>query len=130
MDGAHLRYNRMCEKCAEKNLEDGREVVMAGFVKGTNAIHIKNTLEGKRSVNKNSSTGITGVNKFGEKYRAVIVFRRKQYALGLFDDIEAAAAARKEAEKHIYGDFLEWFENSQSKDQLVTEKSKKENEDE
>lgn len=116
MDGAHLRYNKMCEKCAEKNLEDGRAITMAGFVTGTNAVHIKSIMDGRRIVNRNSSTGVTGVNKFKDKYRAVIMFRRKQYSLGLYNNIEDAAAARKEAEKHIYGDFLEWYENSRKEE--------------
>ncbi|MEY8396201.1 hypothetical protein AALB64_15525 [Lachnospiraceae bacterium 45-P1] len=47
-----------------------------------------------------------------QKYRAYINFQRKQYSLGLFSRIEDAVAARKEAERQIYGDFLRWYEEA------------------
>ena len=37
---------------------------------------------------------------------------KKSYWLGTFDKIEDAVSARKEAERHLYGDFLEWYEAS------------------
>ena len=45
----------------------------------------------------------------GGRFRAYITFRRKQYYLGTFDQIEDAVHARKEAEDKIYGDFLDWY---------------------
>lgn len=84
------------------------------FVNGQNAVDcvdgsklssIKNRTEGK--VNKNSTTGINGVNKLPNgRYRALINFRRKQYYIGTFDTIEEAAIARKEAERLLYEPFL------------------------
>lgn len=38
-----------------------------------------------------------------------IEFQGKNYRLGRFNDIEDAAAARKEAEKALFGNFLDWF---------------------
>lgn len=43
------------------------------------------------------------------KYRAYINFKRKQYYLGLYEKIEDAVFARKQAEKHVYGEFLDWY---------------------
>lgn len=40
---------------------------------------------------------------------AAITFQKKVYWLGTFDSIKDAANARKEAENHLYGDFLEWY---------------------
>ena len=110
MDGAHLKTNRVCARCNRKNLDTGRKLFRSGDVDGTNVYVIQSSLDGRRKTNRNSTTGITGVNKLGEdKYRAVIVFRRKQYHLGTFATIDEAAAARKEAEEHLYGDFLTWY---------------------
>lgn len=109
MDGKHLKTNRICARCAKENLGAGRELVNAAMVGGTNMIHLRGILDESRRVNKNSASGVTGVNRCGNKWRAVIVFRRKQYYLGTFDRIEDAAAARREAEEYLYGDFLAWY---------------------
>jgi hypothetical protein len=39
-----------------------------------------------------------------------IQFQGKHYHLGYFDKTEDAAAARAEAEEHLHGPFLEWYE--------------------
>jgi hypothetical protein len=44
------------------------------------------------------------------KWKADIRFRGKKYNLGRFDDINDAIEARKEAEKQLFGNFLEWYE--------------------
>ncbi len=55
---------------------------------------------GKRT---NNSTGVQGVRKLPSgKFHAYIMVHRKQIALGSYDDIEDATAARKEAEV-LYG---------------------------
>ena len=110
MDGAHLRTNEVCVYCARQNLETGHQIMRQADIDGTNAIILRGTLDGTRTVNKNSTTGIRGVNRWGPgRYRAVIVFKRKQYHLGTFDRIEDAAAVRRQAEEHLYGDFLAWY---------------------
>ena len=56
-----------------------------------------------RSLNKNSSTGIKGVNKSKNgKYRAVIVLRGKQIYLGEYITLEEAAKARRRAEEKYF----------------------------
>lgn len=96
-----------CAACSRKVLAPGREIGKKMHVDGT----FIPAINGGRAVNKNSSTGHTGVSyhKQTGKYRAYIFFKRRQYSLGLYDKIEDAVAARKAAEKEMYGDFLEWY---------------------
>lgn len=117
MDGGHLRTNRECAACARKNLETGRQMFREADVEGTNLYMLRGAVDGTRAVNKNSSSGITGVNRFGDKWRAVIVFKRKQYTLGIYDTVEQAAKRRREGEEHLYKDFLEWYEAEQKRRQ-------------
>lgn len=79
----------------------------ADKVGGTSLGHIK-----KLTVFKNSRSGVRGVSwdSRAQKWRATIKFKGKQKYLGLFDRIEDAKAARLEAEKEIYGGFLEEME--------------------
>lgn len=79
----------------------------ANFVDGTNLGNIKTN-----KALPNSGTGIRGVyySKSQGIYVANIGFRGKQYVLKTSKDINVCIAARKEAEKRIYGDFLEWYE--------------------
>lgn len=67
------------------------------------------TIDGRKHIQKNNSTGFTGVTKRGNRYRAYINFKKKQYHLGYFDNIEDAIEVRKTAEKEIYGNFLSWY---------------------
>lgn len=46
----------------------------------------------------NSSTGVIGVSKFGDRFRARINVNGRRISLGLFDTIEEAAKVRKEYE--------------------------------
>ena len=64
----------------------------------------------RTTVNRNSTTGVTGVSKTKRGYyRAYITFRRKQYHLGEYADLKSAADARKSGEEAIYGDFVAWY---------------------
>ncbi len=61
-----------------------------------------------RKVNKNSRTGVRGVSLMQDgRYRATITLRRKQYDLGIYDTVQLADAARKEAEERLYRPILE-----------------------
>lgn len=55
-----------------------------------------------RRKNRNSRTGITGVSKWSDKYRAYITVDRKQIHLGTFKKLEDAGKARKKAEKQYF----------------------------
>lgn len=94
-----------CHYCARKNLEIGRTIAEEESKEGTRLSSLMRT-----SVNKNSRTGHSGVCFSGKRYRAYIVFKRKQFHLGTYDTLEEAVAAREAAEKSIYGDFLSWYQ--------------------
>ncbi len=66
-------------------------------------------LRGRR-VRSDSTTGVTGVNPYRGKYKAVIHFQGKTYRLGIFATVEEAAAARRKAEECLYGEFLEFYD--------------------
>ena len=96
---------RRAEKQSDKQLkgkEKGQDIVRE--------IHAANVTAGMdRSLNKNSSTGYTGVSYMKEcnKYRAYITLHRKQIGLGCFDDIKDAVEARKNAELKYFGKYRE-----------------------
>lgn len=85
-------------------------------VGGTSLGHIK-----KLTVFKNSRSGVRGVSwdSRAQKWRATIKFKGKQKYLGLFDRIEDAKAARREAEKELYGGFLEEMDERKIVDLLI-----------
>lgn len=98
-----------CVKCSKSVLAPGRELGSEMHVGGT----LISAIDGRRKLNKNSATGHSGVSQTKTRaHRAYINFRRKQYHLGLYSRIEDAIAARKEAEKNIFGNFLEWYADS------------------
>lgn len=83
------------------------------FIDGTQPSKIK--LDKKPT--KANKSGIIGVywDKSRGKWKADIKFKSKKYNLGRFEFIEDAIEARKEAEKRIFGDFIEWYESQKSK---------------
>ncbi len=61
----------------------------------------------------NNTSGITGIQKRGNKWAANIVVKSKFYWLGSYKNIEDAVKIRKQAEKHLKkGDFAVWFEQN------------------
>lgn len=99
---------RSCGHKTPANLAKGKAVVAAQSVAGTRVSSLSQRLS------KNNTSGYKGVSliRYGRQagmYRAYIFFRRKQYSLGLYRDIEDAAAARAVAEKRIFGDFIAWY---------------------
>lgn len=96
------KHGRGCPSCGRKRHEDS---IRDSFVEGTSILGIY-----ERKTNKNNRVGVKGVCLKNGKYRAYISFQGKQYHLGFFDNLEEAANARAEAEKRIYGGFLEWYE--------------------
>lgn len=109
IDQQHLGKTRSCTCGRKKGLESGQESV-ANLAKGGSAVH--GVL--RHNLNKNNTSGVRGVSPKKTKdgmlyYRTYINFRRKQYHLGNFPDLDSAIAARKEAEAHIYGNYLAWY---------------------
>lgn len=94
-----------CEEVKNRKKQNNKLRNM--FVMDTNVSIIR-----KKEANKNSSTGIRGVSwcKSKQKYIAEITFQKKHYYLCSSADIKVCKQARKEAEKHLFGNFLEWYE--------------------
>lgn len=66
---------------------------------------------------KSNTSGYKGVSwdKNRKKWIAKIVFKGKDYYLGRYLQIEDAIKSRKEAEEHIFGEFLKWYNLNKSK---------------
>lgn len=95
-----------CGHNRSENLKTGRKITEHAHIGGT----LVTAIDGRRKTNKNSQTNITGVSRTQSgKYRAYIYFRRKQYHLGCYTDLEDAKKAREIAEGKIFGGFLEWY---------------------
>lgn len=99
-----------CLACAVSAFKkSGSDIVKLSAVDGTSVLQI----DGRRSLNRNSSTCHAGVSMTRNgKYRAYITLRRKQYHLGTYENIDDAIAARKAGEKSLYGDFLSWYKEN------------------
>lgn len=55
---------------------------------------------------KNNTSGIRGVSRCGNKWRAEIEIKKKRIFLGIYENIEDAAKARKQAEKEHFESVL------------------------
>ena len=102
---------KRCGNCNKENLKGGLKLIKELSIEGTAPMILQKIIGGERALNQNNKSGFNGVCRFGktELYRAYINFQRKQYSLGVYKNIEDAVAAREEAEKEIYGNFLEWY---------------------
>ena len=76
---------------------------------------------------KNNSSGCTGVQARGDKWIAVITFKKKVHYLGIFETKEEAIRVRKEAEKHYFGTFLEEYYANKAQQEADGEQPKTEN---
>lgn len=63
-----------------------------------------------KKIPTDNTTGYRGVYLIKGKYVAKIVFQKKAYYLGTFDDITAAAEARKEAEELLFDGSAAFYE--------------------
>lgn len=122
-NGAYQTFVK-CECSCGKIIEVPLTQVLAGQWKSCGHTKIENlsksrkahvegtyiyAIDGRKKVQSNSSTGVTGVSLRNGKYRAYINFKKKQYYLGTYENLEDAIETRKAAEKEIYGPFLEWY---------------------
>lgn len=77
-----------------------------------------------KRIPSNNTTGIRGVYMARGKFAAKIVFQKKQYHLGFYDTLEAAAQARKEAENVLFDGAVshyEWWKEQAASDQTWAE---------
>ena len=60
-----------------------------------------------------STSGVRGVywHERGKVWFASIMFRQKSYYLGSSKNFDVAVELRKEGERRIWGDFLDWYNN-------------------
>lgn len=84
------------------------------LVDGTSVTKIEASCR-QRLVSTNSS-GYNGVyqDRRTGKWIAQITFKGKTYYLGAFEEIRAAVKARRSAEDHMYGEFLDWYYDTYS----------------
>lgn len=98
-----------CIKCTNNIAKPAETIKKISNVDGSSLTSIKARLEGK--INRNSTTGVTGVCKDGNKYKAAITFKGRRIHLGMYEDINDAIKARKEAEKMIYQKYIDQHPN-------------------
>lgn len=94
----------MCDECAKEIRADGIRH-SSTFVGGTQPCK----LDSKPT--KANKSGVVGVNwdKSRNKWQASIRFQGHKYNLGRFDNFADAVEIRRQAEKEIFGKFLEWY---------------------
>lgn len=95
-------------ECTASELEWRRSCGCAGEIEKEKHTKASIALYGKK-IRTDNTSGVIGVRRANGKWGAAITFQKKVYWLGTFDNIKDAANARKEAERHLYGDFLEWY---------------------
>lgn len=95
------------QSCGQHNKGDTAALKKL-FIDGTAPCKIGNP----KKIRSNNSTGVTGVwfDKSRELWCAEIMFKSKKYHLGRFTNKQQAIEARQKAEKKIFGNFLDWYE--------------------
>lgn len=97
------------------------EHVNSFFEAGTNVpALLANTLSSR---NKSGTKGVH-FNSRNNKWMAYIMFQRKNYNLGSFENKRDAIQARKEAEARLHGEFLEWY-YSRKENKLIPEQPRR-----
>lgn len=86
---SHMRSCGCQKKEHEQNLK-----TFLTHVDGTSIDMLKS-----KKIPSNNTTGVKGVYFIKGKYEAKIVFQKKQYYLGKYDNLQDAATVRKEAEE-------------------------------
>ena len=97
------RDNTMCKACADR-YATSKMNEKAGYVDGTQISRIRS--DKPISTNTSGARGVYYSSKTG-KWRARLRFKGKMYNLGSYKSFEDALKARKQAEKEIFGSFLE-----------------------
>jgi hypothetical protein len=84
---------------------------------------LKNKLRVKsKNTNRNGHVGVYFL-EHSKKWRAQIIYGRKAYVLGVYEDQDSAISIRKEAEKRKFDNtFFEWFEKKFNR--LISDKTK------
>lgn len=96
--------NQMSCGCKKKKHTENLHSYLT-YVNGTSLDCIKS-----KKIPIDNTTGVKGVYFVKGKWMAKIVFQKKQYHLGNYDTLEAAAAARSEAEHLLFDGAVEHYE--------------------
>jgi len=99
-----LAYSKQISCGCQKKEHDRKLKTFLTHVAGTSVDMLKS-----KKVPTDNTTGYKGVYLIRGKYVAKIVFQKKQYFLGTYDSIEAAAEARKEAEEVLFDGVAEHY---------------------
>lgn len=62
-----------------------------------------------KGLQRNNTSGCTGVQARGSKWIALITFKGKVHYLGIYSRKEDAVRARRQAEEQLFGTFLDWY---------------------
>lgn len=129
--GKNVSYRCKCQYCGDivnkkqfwtehlcQRQDKITEKLSQYYVEGTNTQNLKSALNGVTP--KNNTSGVRGVyyDKSLNTYKAIIKFQQKNYYLGS-GDIEYCTKLRKEAEKRIYGEFLDWYESIKKEEKKI-----------
>lgn len=103
---------KSCGCYKNRNLSTKPVSDKVGQVFGTNISRISS-----KNLQSNTSSGHKGVslhrqNNKSDAWVAYIYFQGKRYHLGSFGTKTEAIEARESAEKQIFGDFLNWYEEN------------------
>lgn len=98
--------------CIKNKKASARIKTSMGIADGTNISKLKSN-----SMYASNTSGVKGVSyaKKTNKWHAYIQLKGVLYNLGYYNTIEEATEARKDAEQHLFGDFLDWYENEYKK---------------
>lgn len=98
------------KSCGCLSVENGREQIVKKNVFG----HFERTkiccIQPNRPPIKTNTSGVNGVQKYGDRWTATIGFQRNQIRLGTYATVEEAAAARRTAEEKYYVPTIERYE--------------------
>jgi hypothetical protein len=88
--------------------------------------NLRRATDSENAMNKDysymSTTGVTGVTKYKDKWRASIKIKKKTINLGTFDSFDKAVIARRKAEDKLFGEFKFDLSNKDIIDELNLEK--------
>ncbi|MGL6174834.1 MAG: hypothetical protein ACRC1P_09555 [Cellulosilyticaceae bacterium] len=82
------------------------ELGKKNLIDGTNISLINNNR--LMATNKSGTKGVSWYSPTS-RWQATITFKKKQYHLGRYHNIEDAIAARVKAEEQLHGKFVEWY---------------------
>ncbi|MBN4074430.1 MAG: AP2 domain-containing protein [Alkaliphilus sp.] len=93
--------NESRSKAIKKALETRKD----HYIDGTDVYQLS------QEPRSNNTSGVVGVcyDTTTKSWKAKIQFKKKKYYLGSSADINVAVKLRKDAEKHLHGEFLDWY---------------------